>query len=77
MEPFPKLKENEFTALFVDKNTGIILDSDLKHARDNTKTYFIFESFEEAENFCETRVKEYKHLEYHIYDFKENQVKGY
>lgn len=75
MEPFPKLQENEFAALFVDKNTGIVLDSEQKYARDNTKSYFTFNSFEEAKKFCEIRIKENTNLEYHIYDYSETHVK--
>ncbi len=80
MEKYPDILNGQFAVLFLDRNTGIILDQDFNHDRKdmNQKVYSVHNSLRQAIIYSEHRKtnKEQgnKNVGYHIYDKMEKLV---
>lgn len=80
MEKYPDLKKGEFTVMFLDRNTGIILDHDFEYDKSDTtqKVYSIHGSLKKAIEYAENRKSSIEHgnknIGYCIYDKNEKIV---
>ena len=63
MEKYPDLKKGEFTVMFLDRNTGIILDHDFEYDKSDTtqKVYSIHGSLKKAIEYAENRKSSIEH----------------
>ncbi len=79
MEKFPIINLDQFVVLFIDRNTGHVLDIDFNVSiRDTQKCYTIFNLLSDAKEFSEqktrTTYQDNKNVGYYIYDNKEQVV---
>ena len=80
MEKYPDLKKGEFTVMFLDRNTGIILDHDFEYDKSDTpqKVYSIHGSLKKAIEYADNRKSSIEHgnknIGYYIYDNNEKIV---
>ncbi|MCJ7936057.1 MAG: hypothetical protein MUW56_21115 [Chryseobacterium sp.] len=74
---FPTLKENEFTVLMANGETGIVLDINFniyQNNNENQHVYSIFENIQEAREFINRISGEYDKIEFIIYNSKQEVV---
>ena len=75
IELFPLLAHEQVALMWVDFNTGIVLDNLYKYAtREDQKVYTIFVDVKEALNFAKTAILEMKSIECTIYDKNQKVV---
>lgn len=74
---FPTLKENEFTVLMANCETGIVLDVNFniyQNNMENQEVYSIFENIQQAKEFVNKISEEYDKIEFIIYNSKQEVV---
>ncbi|CAD7805318.1 hypothetical protein CHRY9390_01349 [Chryseobacterium aquaeductus] len=74
---FPTLKENEFTVLMANGETGIVLDINFnvyQNNNENQHVYSIFDNIQEAREFINGISGEYDKIEFIIYNSKQEVV---
>jgi hypothetical protein len=77
LRKFPKIEQEQFVVVFADINSGTLLNLNLQWSINPAEqVYMIFNNLIEAENYCKKVISETKNIEYHIYDYMENYVKG-
>ena len=79
MEKFPNIKDGQFVLLFIDRNTGHVLNADLNLQTSETqKSYSVFNSLADTKEFAEQKIKTIdpgnKNVGYYIYDNKEKVI---
>jgi hypothetical protein len=79
MEKFPNINKDKFAVLFIDRNTGHVLDIDFNVSiADEQKCYTVFNQLSDAKEFGEhktwTTDQGNKNVGYYIYDNKEQVV---
>ncbi len=79
MEKFPIINLDQFALLFIDRNTGHVLDIDFNVSiSDTQKCYTLFSLLSDAKEFGEQKTKTIdqgkKNIGYYIYDNKEQVV---
>ena len=73
----PKLQKGQFSIIFAEVKTGIILTLDGKRRQGNQgEFYLIFNSFEEAKAFAENKINTNPEIECSIRDENGDQVKA-
>ena len=71
---FPNLETKQIAILYAERNTGIVLNKDLKYNTNSQNLeYIIFDSIDEAKIFCSNKIKEPPHIECNFFDSKNNQ----
>ena len=74
---FPTLKENEFTVLMANCETGIVLDVNFnihQNNMENQEVYSIFENIQQAKEFINRTSEEHDKIEFIIYDSKQEVI---
>jgi len=67
---FPALKENEFTVLMADCETGIVLDVNFnryQYNRTNQNVYSVFADIEQAKEFINRVSEKHDKIEFTLY----------
>ena len=71
---FPDLQPNQYGIILAELATGIVLSSDGKRHIDSDEAVIIFDSFEEAETFCDQKIKEFPDVECNIYNHLKERI---
>jgi len=71
---FPEIEEGQYAVLFVELDTGIVLNVNFKRATGQDERWTIFNSFKEAEDFSWHISTENPKVECSIYDFSKKYI---
>lgn len=75
MNNFPKIESQQVALLYADRNTGIILNENLKYnLNSNEFEFIIFNSKIEADIFCKEIVELNPNIECNMYNYKKEHI---
>ena len=70
----PNLQPNQFGVIHAETKTGIILNLNGRRHIDGEEAMLVFDSFEEAETYCNQKVSDFPDVECNIIDHLNKRI---